>query len=178
MLGEPLRVLLDKRPGKATQKRWAWVKKGVPLVLEIGGRDAEAGLVSVLRRDRLWREDGKPGFVGQAKDAFVASAAGELEDIQRSLYDEAKARRDANIRRDLTTLDDLAAFYTEDAQFPGWAEMAWSRPEGAELEAVDTKLKALKLTIRNTPMDGTPVSGTCPFTGKPAIERIYVARSY
>src|SRR6478609_7605287 len=33
-LGEPLRVLLDKRPGKATQKRWAWVKKGVPLILE------------------------------------------------------------------------------------------------------------------------------------------------
>ena len=177
-LGEPLRVLLDKKPGKATQKRWAWVKKGVPLVLEIGGRDAEGGQVSVLRRDRLWREDGKPAFVGQAKDAFVASAAGELEDIQRSLYAEAKARRDANIRRDLTTLDDLAAFFTEDAQFPGWAEMAWSRPEGAELEAVDAKLKALKLTIRNTPMDGAPVSGTCPFTGKPAVERIYVARSY
>ena len=147
-------------------------------MLEIGGRDAEGGQVSVLRRDRLWREDGKPAFVGQAKDAFVASAAGELEDIQRSLYAEAKARRDANIRRDLTTLDDLAAFFTEDAQFPGWAEMAWSRPEGAELDAVDAKLKALKLTIRNTPMDGKPVSGTCPFTGKPAIERIYVARSY
>ena len=29
-LGEPIRVLLDKRPGKATQKRWAWVKKRVP----------------------------------------------------------------------------------------------------------------------------------------------------
>jgi prolyl-tRNA synthetase len=37
-LGEPVRVLLDKRPGKATQKRWAWVKKGVPLVLESGWR--------------------------------------------------------------------------------------------------------------------------------------------
>ena len=39
-LGEPVRVLLDKRAGKATQKRWGWVKKGVPLILEIGGRDA------------------------------------------------------------------------------------------------------------------------------------------
>jgi prolyl-tRNA synthetase len=27
-LGEPIRVLLDKRAGKATQKRWGWVKKG------------------------------------------------------------------------------------------------------------------------------------------------------
>ena len=56
--------------------------------------------------------------------------------------------------------------------------MAWSRPEGAELDAVDAKLKALKLTIRNTPLDGGAVSGTCPCTGKPAVERIYVARSY
>ncbi len=177
-LGEPVRVLLDKRPGKATQKRWGWVKKGVPLVLEIGGRDAEAGQVSVLRRDRLWREDGKPAFVGQAQDAFVAGASPELEDIQRSLHAEATARRDANIRRDLSTLDDLAAYFTEDAQFPGCAEMAWSRPVGAELEAVHAKLKALKLTIRNTPLDSAPVSGTCLFTGKPAVERIWVARSY
>ena len=176
--GEPVRVLLDKRPGKATGKRWAWVKKGVPLILEIGGRDAEGGQVSVLRRDKLWREDGKPAFAGQAKDAFVASASGELEDIQHSLYDEAKARRDANIRHDLTTLDEIDAHFGEDAQFPGWVEIAWSRPGGAELEAVDAKLKALKLTIRNTPMDGAGVSGTCPFTGKPAVERIYVARSY
>ena len=55
-LGEPVRVLLDKRAGKATQKRWDWVKKGVPLILEIGGRDAAGGQVSVLRRDRLWRD--------------------------------------------------------------------------------------------------------------------------
>src|SRR5690606_41994146 len=61
-LGEPVRVLLDKRPGKATQKRWAWVKKGVPLILEIGGRDAAGGQVAVLRRHRLWRQDGKPGL--------------------------------------------------------------------------------------------------------------------
>ncbi|MFX6793976.1 His/Gly/Thr/Pro-type tRNA ligase C-terminal domain-containing protein, partial [Acinetobacter baumannii] len=66
--GEKVRVLLDKRPGKATQKRWAWVKKGVPLILEIGGRDAAAGQVSVVRRDRLWREDGKVNFVGQSRE--------------------------------------------------------------------------------------------------------------
>ena len=177
-LREPVRVLLDKRPGKATQKRWAWVKKGVPLILEIGGRDAEAGQVSVLRRDRLWREDGKPNFAAQARDAFVTGAAGELESIQRGLHAEASARRDANIVRGLTTLDEVAAHYAEAVKFPGWVELAWARPEGAELEAVDAKLKAHKLTIRNTPLDAAPAFGTCPFTGRPAVERIYVARSY
>jgi prolyl-tRNA synthetase len=177
-LGERIRVLLDSRAGKATQKRWGWVKKGVPLILEIGGRDAESGQVSVLRRHRLYRDDGKADFHAMDRAQFVAAAAEELEGIQRELHTEARARRDANICRDIATWDELAAFYGEDAKFPGWVELAWSRPEGAELEAVDAKLKALKLTIRNTPLGGAPVDGTCPFTGKPAVERIYVARAY
>ncbi len=177
-LGEPVRVLLDKRPGKATQKRWAWVKKGVPLILEIGGRDAAGGQVSVVRRDRLWRDDGKVNFVGQGRDAFLAAAVGELEDIQRSLFEEARARRDAQIHTGIESLEALAAFYAEDKRYPGWVELNWSRPTGAELEDVVTKLKALKLTIRNTPLGAQAATGTCIFTGQPAVERIYVARSY
>jgi prolyl-tRNA synthetase len=177
-LREPIRVLLDKRPGKATQKRWAWVKKGAPLILEIGGRDAAGGQVSVLRRDRLWREDGKPDFQGQAREDFLAKAAAELEDIQRSLLTEACAKRDENIHRDVGTLDELATFFDDKARYPGWVELGWSRPTGAALEEVVKKLKALKLTIRNTPMGAAKPSGTCPFTGEPAVETIYVARSY
>jgi len=177
-LGEPVRVLLDKRPGKATQKRWAWVKKGVPLILEIGGRDAAGGQVSVLRRDRLWREDAKPNFVGQDKDAFLGQATAELEDIQRSLHAEATVRRDAQIVRGVDSLDALAKVYADDQKFPGWVELGWSRPTGAALDAVVAKLKALKLTIRNTPMNAAKPTGTCPFTGEPAVETIYVARAY
>lgn len=177
MFGEPVRVLLDKRPGKATQKRWAWVKKGVPLVLEIGGRDAAGGQVSMLRRDRLWTAAAKANFVGLAKDDFVARAVAELEDIQSSLHAEAKAKRDANLTQ-VDSFDGLAAFFSEDKRYPGWAEVVWSRPNGEELDAVVQKLKALKLTIRNTPLGGAEVTGNCIFTDRPAVERIYVARSY
>ena len=177
-LGEPVRVLLDKRAGKATAKRWGWVKKGVPLILEIGGRDAAGGQVSAVRRDRLYREDGKVNFVGQSREDFLSAAPGELEDIQRSLHTEATARRDAQIHRGVTDLTALEAFFSADQRYPGWVEVLWSRPSGAALDAVVAKLKALKLTIRNTPMNGEPVSGTCLFTGEPAVERIYVARAY
>jgi len=176
-LGEPVRVLLDKRPGKATQKRWAWVKKGVPIVLEIGGRDAAGGQVSMLRRDRLWNEAAKANFVGMAKDDFVAKAAAEIEDIQASLYAEAKTRRDANIAA-ATSFDEVAAFFSDDKRYPGWVEVEWARPTGDELEAVVQKLKTLKLTMRNTPLDAAPATGACIFTGRPAVEKIYVARSY
>lgn len=176
--GEPVRVLLDKRPGKATQKRWAWVKKGVPLVLEIGGRDAAGDQVSVLRRHRLWNENGKPNFQPLGRSQFLSAAAGELECIQRELFEEARDRSNANIVREVDSLEALAEFYAENKRYPGWVELGWSRPTGSELDEVVKKLKELKLTLRNTPMDGEPVSGKCIFTGKPAVERIYVARAY
>ncbi len=175
---EKVRVLLDKRPGKATAKRWGWVKKGVPLILEIGGRDAEGGQVSMLRRDRLWREDGKANFVGMAQDDFVSSAVDELEAIQSALFLEARDRRDAQIERGISDLEGLAAYFSEDKDFPGWVELCWSRPTGAALDKVVEQLKALKLTIRNTPLDAAPVEGLCLFTGEPAVERILVARAY
>ena len=78
----------------------------------------------------------------------------------------------------MTDLAGLEAFFAEDKRYPGWVELGWSRPTGAALDAVVATLKALKLTIRNTPMNAEPVSGTCPFTGEPAVERIYVARAY
>ncbi|HQS95990.1 MAG: proline--tRNA ligase [Novosphingobium sp. 17-62-19] len=176
--GERVRVLLDKRPGKATQKRWAWVKKGVPLILEIGGRDAEGGQVSALRRDQLWRLDAKPNFVGQSREAFIAAAAAELEAIQTTLYEQARDRRDAQIERDVTDLDGLKTYFAEGNKYPGWVEMGWSKPTGAALDVVVEQLKALKLTIRNTPLNAPKPTGTCPFTGQPATETILIARSY
>ena len=72
----------------------------------------------------------------------------------------------------------LEQFFAANQKYPGWVELNWSRPTGAALEAVAAKLKALKLTVRNTPLGSGTVSGTCPFTGEPAVERIYVARAY
>jgi prolyl-tRNA synthetase len=177
-LGEPVRVLLDKRAGKATQKRWGWVKKGVPLVLEIGGRDAASGQVSMLRRHRLWREDGKVDFQAMARDQFIATAAVELETMQGDLHSEALARRDANVTRGIDSLAALEAFYAADKRYPGWVELGWSKPTGAELESVIAQLKTMKLTVRNAPQNVAPPTGTCIFTGKPATQSIHIARAY
>ena len=81
--GEPVRVLLDGKPGKAAAKRWDWVRKGAPLIVEVGPRDMENGKVAVLRRDRLWNEAAKPGFAFTAKDEFAGKASTLLEDIQQ-----------------------------------------------------------------------------------------------
>jgi prolyl-tRNA synthetase len=131
----------------------------------------------MLRRDRLWNDAAKANFQAMPKGDFLARAVAELEDIQTSLFTEAKGRRDANITR-LDSFDAVAAFFSEDKRYPGWVEVEWARPTGAELEDVVQKLKTLKLTMRNTPLDAAPVTGNCIFTGRPAAERIYIARSY
>ena len=138
----------------------------------------DAGTVSLLRRDQLWGVDAKPAFQTPARDAVAAAIGGLLEEIQAGLFAEATERRDAAIVRDIDSFDALAAMFGEDRRYPGWAEVQWSRPSGAALEEIEERLKALKLTFRNVPLDAEPADGACLFTCEAAVERIYVARSY
>jgi prolyl-tRNA synthetase len=177
-LGEPVRVLLDARPGKAAAKRWDWVRKGAPVIIEVGPRDMEAGKATLLRRDRLWGADGKPAFNVLEHEEAARSIPELLADIQRGLFAEARERREANIVRDIESFEALAEFFGEDRRYPGWAEVQWSRPSGAALDAVEERLKAFKLTLRNIPLDSAPADGLCLFTGEKAVERVLVARAY
>ena len=176
-LGEPVRALLDLKPAKAATKRWGWVKKGAPIVIEIGGRDMAGGNVSVIRRDRLYREDGKLDSVVMPRGDFEADAPALLAAIQQALHEQATARMQAAI----VPAADFAAVeanFAEGQKNPGWVEVQWSRPTGAALDQVVERLKALKLTIRNAPGDQAPADGACVFTGAPAVERVLLARAY
>ncbi len=176
-LGEPVRALLDLKHAKAATKRWGWVKKGAPVIVEVGGRDVAGGNVSVVRRDRLYREDGKLDSAIQSKGEFVAGVGALLEDIQGALHRDARGRLEAAI----TPVADWAgieAMFAGSAKNPGWADVAWSKPTGAALDKVVERLKALKLTLRNAPMEQGDASGPCVFTGDPAVERVLVGRAY
>jgi prolyl-tRNA synthetase len=169
-------VLLDTKATKASNKRWAWVKKGAPIIVEVGPRDMGEGKAAVLRRDRLYKEDGKLATAFTPRDEFVAAAPAMLEEIQSNLYAEAKERMETNIRRDVT---DLAAHFAGDeAGFAGWVEVQWAKPSGAALDKIVEQLKALKLTMRNSPLNSAPADGPCFFTSEPAVERILIGRTY
>ena len=178
VLGEKVRVLLDTRPGKAAAKRWDWVRKGAPVIIEVGGRDMENGVVSLLRRDRLWDEaSGKPTFLTPTREEAGQTVPHILAEMQSALLAQAAERREANITRRLTDFAEVEAHFTG-ARYPGWVEVQWSKPTGAELDAVVERLKAHKLTIRNVPMDAAPADGECVFGGGPAVERILVGKAY
>jgi len=63
--------------------------------------------------------------------------------------------------------------------FKGWTLVPWARPEGATLETIADKLKALKLTIRNAPLHQPAMDGAkCVFTGETAKEFVLIGRAY
>ncbi len=103
--GEPLRVKLDDRPHRAVDKRWQWVKRGVPVVVEVGPRDAAGNTVS-------YRERTSAGESRSASfDVFVNGIGPLLSEIQSTLYVRARDRLDAGIARDCTTRAEAEEFF-------------------------------------------------------------------
>lgn len=176
-----IRVLVDAKPIKSAEKRWNWVRRGAPVIVEIGGRDAAGGNVTYMRRDAL-RDGDKVASHTCPRDEFVAGAPKLLDEIQARLFAEAKKRLDENIVDGIKTFDEMAAYFGEADEdggaFKGWVNVAWSKPEGDELEAIAERLKALKLTIRNAPLNQKPAQGDCLFTGAPAKEYVLIGRAY
>jgi len=179
VFGQPLRALLDTKKIKSAEKRWNWVRRGAPLILEIGPRDAAGGNVTFMRRDSL-RDGDKVKSIACSRAEFLEEKAVQLlAEIQHGLYAEAKARLDANIISGVTDWAGVEAYFSGDEDaFKGWLKVSWSRPSGAELDAVEQKLKGLKLTIRNAPLSQPDSFAPCLFTGKPGVEEILIGRAY
>jgi prolyl-tRNA synthetase len=178
--GAQMRAHVDLKDARPADKRWDWVRRGAPLICEIGPRDAAGGQVTFIKRNAL-REGERIKSHTLARADFIAQAPALLEQAQRDLFAEAKARLDANIRADLVSFADLERYYgTEDVEgeFKGWARVAWSRPSGAALDEAGERLKKLKLTIRNAPRNQPGVYGKCIFTGAAGVEEILIARAY
>src|SRR5262249_39384857 len=155
-------------------------RRGAPIICEIGPRDAAGEQVTYIERTAL-RDGEKVKSRSVSRADFIAEAPQMLKAIQEQLFDEAEQRLSANIRADLRSWDDLAAYYgagDDESEVKGWARVAWSKPSGAALEEVGERLKALKLTIRNAPLKQPSSFGACVFTGKPGVEEILIARAY
>ena len=179
IFGQPIRAHLDTKKIKSAEKRWNWVRRGAPIIIEIGPRDAAGGQITYMRRDQLREGDKIKSIALPAHEFLEEKAVQLLAEIQAGLYAEAKARLDGNIKTGVTDWKGVEDYYAgSDDDFKGWLKVSWSKPTGAELDAVDTKLKGLKLTIRNAPLQQPDSFATCLFTGKPGVEEILIGRAY
>lgn len=171
--GQPLRVHLDKRDLRGGEKNWEWIKKGVPLRIEIGPREVESQTVALARRDKPHKEKHN-----LSKIELLDSVKGLLDEIQDNYFNQALAYRDQNLYTHLKTLDELKQFFTpknlEKPEIHGGFVLAkWCGDE--ETEKV---LDELKVTIRCLPLKQSGTEGKCILTGRPATLDAIFAKSY
>ncbi|HEY2124411.1 MAG TPA: proline--tRNA ligase [Chthoniobacterales bacterium] len=171
--GAPIEVEIDRRELGGGVKNWEWIKKGVPVRVEIGPRDLAKGTVAVSRRDQPVKAK---EFL--AMDEMVARAPALLASMQQNLYDRAKQFRDAHTRV-VDSKEDFYDFFTpKNAAKPeihgGFALAHWN-----ESAAVEAQIKTdLKVTIRCIPFREKAEAGRCPFSGEPSARRVIWAKSY
>jgi prolyl-tRNA synthetase len=167
--GEPVRVRVDARDSR--DRKWQWVKKGVPVRLEIGPRDIEGDTLMPARRDSA----DKPNKVPRGE--FVAKIADLLADIQQNLFNRAAAlRKDATVKID--SLAEFEKFFTPKNADNPEIHGGLAYCHFVDSPTMDEKLKELKATVRCIPVEGEDEPGKCVFTGQPSTKRGVFAKSY
>jgi prolyl-tRNA synthetase len=170
--GEPVRVHVDKRDLPGGARNWEWIKKGVPLRVEIGPRDIENRSVMVGRRDL-----GAKAKESMPKEDFIQNVVDILITAQQNLLAKATALRNEHTKR-LNSLEEFRDFFAstnETKIHGGFALMHWAGSSDDE----DRMAKEYKTTIRCIPQgDEYAEEGSCFLTGKPSSRRVIFARSY
>jgi len=167
-----VKVELDDRDIRGGEKTWGWVKNGIPLRVEIGPRDLEAGTVFLGRRDQA-AKDRRSIPAGD----FVAGVADLLEEIQGKLLARAREFRERHTR-ELKSESEFVEFFTPaDPENPeihgGFASMGFC----CDPELEDRLAKEHKVTVRCIPNATADEEVPCAFTGKPG-RRVIFAKSY
>ena len=159
-----IRVKYDNAENKRPGFKFAdYELKGVPVRLVMGGRDLENGTIEVMRRDTLEKET--LSFEG-IEEKVVAL----LEEIQENIYQKALKLREEKTYT-CTTYDD----FKERIKDGGFFIYDWDGTSETE-----EQLKAdTQATIRCIPDALSQDNlGTDMISGKPAVARVYIARSY
>ena len=169
--GEAVRVRIDDRDLRGGEKKWQWVKRGVPIRVEVGPRDVAGNAAFVARRDLGGKGQGVP------RGELVGGIAKTLAEIQVTLFDRAvKLREESSVRID--SLKEFEAYFTPQNEERPEIHGGLAYCHFVDSPEIDEKLKALKVTVRCIPLDAEEESGKCIFTGQPSTRRGVFAKAY
>lgn len=150
----------DKSPG------WKFAEqemRGIPIRVELGPKDIEAGKCVIVRRD-----------TGEKIEVALTEAAAKtvelMEVIQKDMFARAKAHRDSHI----TDVRSYAAFKDAVENKPGFIRAMWCGDEACE-----NKIKEdTTATSRCMPFEQEQISDVCVCCGKPAHKLVYWGKAY
>ena len=164
---------LDERDLTGSERNWYWIKKGIPLRVEIGPRDIASEAVMVARRDKEPRD--KQSVPLAELKAYVQQNLKEMQDVY---YQRALEFRQANTIK-IDDKDEFYRYYTPKNQdqpeiHGGFALAHWCGDTACEEQIKND----LKVTIRCIPFDAKAEEGKCICCSKPSSQRVVFAKSY
>ncbi len=150
----------DKSPGwKFSEQEM----RGIPVRIEVGPKDIEAGKCIICRRDT--REKVEVSF-----DALENKVGEVLETMQKEMLERARAHRDSHTYV-AKNMEELEAIFAEKT---GFVKAMWCGDQACE-DAIKEKLS---VTSRCMPFEQEQLSDTCVCCGKPAGKMVYWGKSY
>lgn len=171
--GMPLVVHVDRRDKRGGEKNWEWIKKGIPLRIEVGPREAAGGMVAVARRDRGHQiRDNVP--LEELPERVLAM----LDEIQHAYFAQAKQYRDQQIYTHITTFEEMKAFFTPKNEAKPEIHGGFVLAKWCGDSETEKMLKELNVTIRCIPLQQSGTHGTCVITGRDATIDAIFAKSY
>jgi len=163
-----IRVHVDAREGlKPGAKYYEWELQGVPLRLELGPKDLEKGSVFSARRDTRAK-------AAIPREGVAASVVALLETIQNDLLAAAKARRDANTHRNVTSYEEFKQIMEGPG---GFVYAGWNGDPAVEAR-VKEETKATIRVIPDAEFRSAEAPTTCIVTGEPAKYEVVWAKAY
>ena len=162
-LAEKFRVKLDSSDHAPGWKFAEYEMKGVPVRVEIGPRDIEAGQCVLVRRN-----DGEKTIV--ALENLEAAVQEQLELVQKGMFEKAKQNLDNHIY-EAHSLEEAKQLQAEHG---GFIKTMWCGDLACELEMKD---KA-GMSSRCIPFEQEHIDDVCPVCGKPAKCMIYWGVAY
>ena len=150
----------DKNPGwKFSEQEM----RGIPLRVEIGPKDIEAGVAVIVRRDTREKQI-------VALDQLTEAVKAALEAEQKDLYERAKAHLEAHIY-EAKTYDE---FKDTVANKPGFVKAEWCGDVACELKIKEDTTA----TSRCMPFHQEHIADTCVCCGRPAQKLVIWGKAY
>ncbi len=158
-------VKIDTRELTGGEKTWSWIKKGVPIRIEVGQKECQQNAVFVGRRDQSHQER-----YSQHRNEFLQSIISVLDDMQSTLLKRAQDFREKNTV-EINSESDFRDFFTKTDG--GFALAHWNGDA-----AIEEKIKKeFNVTIRCIPTTHSG-PGKCIFSGEASTQRVVFAKSY
>ena len=155
-----VRVVLDDTDNSPGWKFNEWEMKGVPLRIELGPRDIEAGKALIFRRDTL-------GKTEYSLDGIEQSVKELLDTVQKEMLESARARRD----RRIVYADDMQGIL-DGVEKGNFVKAGWCGCRQCE-----DKIKAETAATARVYAEGESAE-KCAVCGKKAEHMIIYARAY